>query len=62
MLAVGADPGSKFEAVSVVGSKDTVLNIMLEAVDWVKLSPLISGVIFNRIQCLYLAYEVIYSN
>jgi len=36
MLAVGVDPGSKFEAVSVVGAKDTVLNIMLEAVDWVK--------------------------
>jgi len=36
MLAVGVDPGSKFEAVSVAGSKDTVLNIMHEAVDWVK--------------------------
>ncbi|MGC8935784.1 MAG: RRXRR domain-containing protein [Candidatus Methanomethylicaceae archaeon] len=36
MLAVGVDPGSKYEAVSVVGSKDTVLNMMLEAVDWVK--------------------------
>jgi hypothetical protein len=36
MLAVGVDPGSKFDAVSVAGSKDTVLNIMHEAVDWVK--------------------------
>jgi len=36
MLAVGVDPGSKFEAESVVGTKDTVLNIMHEAVDWVK--------------------------
>ena len=36
ILAVGVDPGSKFEALSVVGTKDTVLNIMHEAVDWVK--------------------------
>jgi hypothetical protein len=36
MSAVGVDPGSKFEAESVVGTKDTVLNIMHEAVDWVK--------------------------
>jgi len=36
ILTVGVDPGSKYEAVSVVGRKDTVLNIMLEAVDWVK--------------------------
>jgi len=36
MLAVGVDPGSKFEALSVAGLKDTVLNIMHEAVDWVK--------------------------
>ncbi len=36
VLAVGVDPGRRFEAVSVAGSKDTVLNIMLEAVDWVK--------------------------
>jgi len=36
ILAVGVDPGSKYEAVSVVGTKDTVLNIMHEAVDWVK--------------------------
>jgi hypothetical protein len=36
MLAVGVDPGSKFEAESVVGTKDTVLNIMHEAVNWVK--------------------------
>jgi hypothetical protein len=36
MLAVGVDPGSRFEAESVVGTKDTVVNIMHEAVDWVK--------------------------
>jgi len=35
-LAVGVDPGSKFEGFSVVGTEDTVLNIMSEAVDWVK--------------------------
>jgi hypothetical protein len=35
MLAVGVDPGSKYEAESVVGTVDTVLNIMHEAVDWV---------------------------
>ena len=35
-LAVGVDPGSKFEAVSIVGTEDTVFNIMSEAVDWVK--------------------------
>ena len=35
-LAVGVDPGSKFEAVSVVGTEDTVLNVMFEAVTWVK--------------------------
>ena len=35
-LAVGIDPGSKYEAISVVGTKETVLNIMSEAVDWVK--------------------------
>jgi hypothetical protein len=35
-LAVGVDPGSKFEAVSVVGTKDTVLNVMFETVTWVK--------------------------
>jgi hypothetical protein len=35
-LAVGVDPGSKFEAVSIVGTEDTVLNIMSEATDWVK--------------------------
>jgi len=35
-IAAGADPGSKFEGISVVGTKDTVLNIMSEAVDWVK--------------------------
>src|SRR3989440_1385171 len=30
-LVVGVDPGSKFEGVSVVGSKETVLNLMVEA-------------------------------
>jgi len=34
--AVGLDPGSKYEAISVVGTRDTVLNIMHEAVDWIK--------------------------
>ena len=36
ILAIGVDPSSKFEAVSVVGGRDTVLNIMLRAVEWVK--------------------------
>jgi hypothetical protein len=35
-LVVGIDPGSKFEGFSVVGTKDTVVNIMSEAPDWVK--------------------------
>jgi hypothetical protein len=35
-LAIGVDPGSKFEGFSVVGTEDTVLNIMSEAVDWVQ--------------------------
>jgi len=35
-LVVGVDPGSKFERVSVVGTKDTVLNLMVEAPDHVK--------------------------
>jgi hypothetical protein len=35
-LAIGIDAGSKFEGFSVVGKKDTVLNIMSEAVDWIK--------------------------
>jgi hypothetical protein len=35
-LVVGVDPGSKFEGVSVVGIKDTVLNLMVEAPDHVK--------------------------
>jgi len=35
-IAVGVDPGSKFEGLSSVGTKDTVLNIMSEAVHWVK--------------------------
>lgn len=35
-LIVGIDPGSKFEGFSVVGSKDTVLNLMVEAPTHVK--------------------------
>jgi hypothetical protein len=35
-LVAGIDPGSKFEAYSVVGTKDTVLNLMAEAPDHVK--------------------------
>ena len=35
-LVVGVDPGSKFEGYSVVGSKDTVINLMAEAPDHVK--------------------------
>src|SRR5215469_16735610 len=35
-LVVGIDPGSKFEGFSVVGSKDTVTNLMVEAPDHVK--------------------------
>jgi hypothetical protein len=35
-LVVGVDPGSKFEGYSVVGSKETVLNLMVEASDHVK--------------------------
>ena len=35
-LVVGIDPGSKFEGYSVVGAKDTVLNLMAEAPDHVK--------------------------
>jgi len=35
-LAVGVDPGSRFEGLSVVGTRDTVLNVMSEAVTWVK--------------------------
>jgi hypothetical protein len=37
-LAVGIDPGTTFEGLSVVGPRDTVLNIMAEAVTWVKTS------------------------
>lgn len=36
LLVVGIDPGSKFEGVSVVGTKETVLNLMVEAPDHVK--------------------------
>ncbi len=35
-LAAGIDPGSKFEGYSVVGTKETVLNLMAEAPDHVK--------------------------
>ncbi|WP_342766573.1 RRXRR domain-containing protein [Candidatus Borrarchaeum sp.] len=35
-LAIGIDPGTKFEGFSVVGIEDTVLNLMSKAVDWVK--------------------------
>ncbi|MFX1519021.1 MAG: RRXRR domain-containing protein [Promethearchaeota archaeon] len=35
-LAIGIDPGTKFEGFSVVGTEETVLNIMSKAVDWVK--------------------------
>ena len=35
-LVVGIDPGSQFEGFSVVGGKDTVLNLMAEAPDHVK--------------------------
>ena len=35
-LVVGVDPGSKFEGFSVVGSQDTVVNLMVEAPDHVK--------------------------
>ena len=35
-LVAGVDPGSKFEGYSVVGAKDTVLNLMVEAPDHVK--------------------------
>ncbi len=36
MLVVGIDPGSKFEGFSVVGKRDTVLNLMVEAPTHVK--------------------------
>ncbi len=35
-LVVGVDPGSQFEGYSVVGTQDTVLNLMVEAPDHVK--------------------------
>ena len=35
-LVVGVDPGSKFEGYSVVGRKETVLNLIVEAPDHVK--------------------------
>src|SRR5947209_4157538 len=35
-IVVGIDPGSKFEGYSVVGTKDTVVNLMVEAPDHVK--------------------------
>src|SRR5215469_9664837 len=36
LLVVGCDPGSKFEGFSVVGTHETVLNLMVEAPDHVK--------------------------
>ncbi len=35
-LAIGVDPGTKYEGFSVVGTGDTVVNIMSEAITWVK--------------------------
>jgi hypothetical protein len=35
-LVAGIDPGSKFEGYSVLGTQDTVLNLMVEAPDHVK--------------------------
>jgi hypothetical protein len=35
-LVVGVDPGSKFEGLSVVGTHETVVNLMVEAPDHVK--------------------------
>src|SRR6266487_4924748 len=35
-LVAGIDPGSKFEGFSVVGSQETVINLMVEAPDHVK--------------------------
>jgi len=35
-LVAGVDPGSKFEGFSVVGSQETVINLMVEAPDHVK--------------------------
>ncbi len=35
-LVAGVDPGSKFEGYSVVGTRDTVLSLMVEAPDHVK--------------------------
>src|SRR5205809_2017639 len=36
LLVAGIDPGSKFEGYSVVGTKETVLHLMVEAPDHVK--------------------------
>jgi RRXRR protein len=36
LLVAGIDPGSQFEGYSVVGTKDTVVNLMVEAPDHVK--------------------------
>ena len=36
LLVAGVDPGSKFEGYSVVGTKDTVVNLMVEAPTHVK--------------------------
>jgi RRXRR protein len=37
-LVVGVDPGSKFEGFSVVGTRDTVIHLMVEAPDHVKVA------------------------
>jgi hypothetical protein len=34
-MVLGVDPGSKFEGFGIVGTQDTVLNIMSEATTWV---------------------------
>lgn len=41
-LAVGIDPGSLFEGYSVVGAKDTVLNLMVEAAPGKQISKAIT--------------------
>lgn len=35
-IAVSTDPGSSFAGLSVVGTRDTIVNVMTEPVDWVK--------------------------
>jgi Holliday junction resolvasome RuvABC endonuclease subunit len=36
LLVIGIDPGSKFEGYSVIGTQDTVVNIMTQAPTHVK--------------------------